>query len=452
MVKRVYEQGFLDILVDPVCGIVRELGEVPLPEEVPDSFHCVVASVSDPRQFSVWLADKIAGASGFGEVSELWAPAVGEAAERYCGNNIPTDLLRASPEELAAAGRSFLDPLEFPAFDESLFTERFPYQRYDPAAPILWARATDGEGEEILVPGSRVYLNWNQGSRRHEPRTHHIAYAGIAAGPSKDFAELAAFRECVERDVTTAWWSLGLPAQAIDPATVPGMDALRAQAPDFDIDILFLPNPEGMPVFAALVYHRGLRIPGAGFSCHGDPASGVWKALSEAFQVWISMHGVLEADGTGYRSVAEGLLSAKAYFPHQPDRRYLELAGERWENVRDLACQAQLWLDERLHPHLDRFRPAGERIALSEVPAVDMAQAWRSYRGTPSNRVATVDVTTKDIRLAGLHVARVLCPRLLPNFPSAFPVARSPRWKEHWHFHHPGNEDMRISALPLPHM
>lgn len=452
MSKKQQDRDFVDILVDPVCGVVRHLSEAHLAQEVPKSFHCLVASVSDPRRFSVWLADRIAGASGFGSVEALRPPAVGEAVERYCGNNIPTDLLRAAPAELAAQGVNFLDPAEFPAFSDRLFRPGFPYHPEDPTTPILWARGVDGKGREILVPGSRVYLNWNQGVRRSEPRTHHIAYAGIAAGPTREFAELSAFRECVERDATMAWWCLGLDAQAIEPSSVPGLPEVMAEAEDFDIDILCLPQPAGIPVLCALVYHRGLRIPGAGFSCEGDPVAGVWKALSEAFQVWMSVRGVLDANGTGYQSVAQGLLSRKAYFPHQPDRKYLELAGEDFCNVRDLACQAQLWLDERLHPHLERFRPAGPKHPIDDIAPCDIAASWESYKNEEANRVAIVDVTTADVALAGLRVLRVVCPRLVPNFPSAFPVERSPRWQEYWEWAGRHGQDMTISSLPLPHM
>lgn len=447
-----------DLLVDPLCGIVRRLTPMPLHEDVPPQFHCLVAEVSDPRQFSTWLADKIAGASGFGDREALVDPAVGEACERYCGNNIPTWLYRAAPNELREQGIGFLDPREFPGLPRERQRPHGLYDAEDPETPILWAQGTGAHGEQLLVPGSRVYLNWNQGSRRSEPRTHHIAYAGIAAGPTRRFAELSGFSECVERDVTTAWWALELEATPIDPASVPGLSAVMDPTP-FELSLLLLPSPEGIPVVAALVWHPELHIPGAGFSCHGDPSRAVWKALSEAFQVWTGVRGVRDPDGGGYRAVREGILSSRAYFPYRADGRYLDEAGSEFRNVRDLACQAQLWLDRRLHPYLERFRPDTPAMSVDDIPNVDLEVTWDRYRDDPANRVAVVDVTTTDVALAGISVVRVCAPRMLPNFPPAFPTTVSPRWAEHCRAHglpEPESGDSiplsAISLIPMPHM
>ncbi|QNH96570.1 CocE/NonD family hydrolase [Corynebacterium anserum] len=418
------------LLVDPICGIIRELHPMPLHSDIPKEFHCVVSEVSDPRQFSTWLADKIAGASGFSDPRELYDPAIGEAVERYCGNNIPSTLRRASIRELRESGINAISPAEFPGLPPERRKPHGPFDSEDPDMPILWAQGRGAYGRPILVPGSRVYLNWNQGSRRSEPRTHHIAYAGIAAGPTLRFAELSGFTECVERDATTAWWSLGLKATPLNPASVPGLKAVMEPTP-FHIHLLLLPSPLGIPVVSALVWHPELRIPGAGFSCHGDPIRAVWKALSEAFQVWTGVLGVKEPDGGGYKAIRQGVVSPRAYFPFRADGRYLDDAGENFVNVRDLACQAQLWLDERLHPYLERFRPDSELVDISTVPAVNAEDVWDRYRDDPANRVAVVDVTTADIALSGLRVVRVCTPRLLPNFPPAFPTTETPRWAEY---------------------
>ncbi|MGP4102629.1 YcaO-like family protein [Nonomuraea sp. KM90] len=400
-------------LVDPVCGVIKRITKYPRLGGMPDDYRCLIAEVADTRRIGVWLADQIAAGTSFGDDEQARLGAIGEAVERYCGNNIP-ELTRASAADLGDLPH--LGPADLPGFAAGQYGEPgFPYRPWREDEPILWARGTDG----TLVPGSWTYLNWHQGPRRGEPRHHHLNYAGIACGVGLEDAARRALLEVVERDAVTLWWHLGLPARAIRVSSVPGLSAAWSGS-RLELHLVEVPCEFGVPVVAALAYDPELRIPAAGFACRSDPAEACHKAAQEAVQVWIAARGLLEEDGPAFDAMRRGVLARHAYLPWRADRRYLDAAGEGFSQVRDLAAQAQVWLDERLHDRLTRF---------TDLPAVDVAEVAGVEPRLDGHRVVTVDLTTCDIAETPLRVARVVVSGLLPNSPAAYPYLGSPRWK-----------------------
>lgn len=414
-------------LVDPVCGVVRRITDFPRLPGLPDRFISCVASVADTRQFAIWLSDRIAAGTSFTDHREAWMGALGEAVERYCGNNIPATLQRSSQTALRSDGTPHLGAEELAGFlPEQLALPGFPYRAMTPDLDLLWARGVDQNGAPCLVPGSWVYLNWHQGPRRGEPRTNHLNYAGIATGQGLPDAADRALAECLERDAVVSWWLLGLRATAVDPFSIGGFEADWAGCP-FQLRLVSLPSTFGMPVFGALVFDTDNGIPAAGFSAGEDPTRAGRKAIAEALQVWIASSGLTHPEGASYRAVAGGLFSARAYLPHRPGRNYLDDAGLRFENIRDLAAQTQLWLDTRLHPLLSRFDGDGTAPVDIHQLTPGSLPLSRQTLTNAGHRTVTVDLTTADIAETGLAVARVLVGGLLPNAPAAYPYLSTPR-------------------------
>ncbi|WP_067478932.1 YcaO-like family protein [Actinomadura hibisca] len=433
-------------LVDPVCGVIRKVTPYPRLPGMPDAYRCMIAEVADTRRVGVWLADRIAAGTSFGDAEAARRGAIGEAVERYCGNNIPDDLPRASAADLAARGVAHLGPGDLPGHSAGQHArDGFPYRPWSADEPILWARGTGTDGAPVLVPGSWTYLNWHQGPRRDEPRHHHLNYAGIACGQGLTDASARALTEVVERDAVTLWWGLALPARGVRVASVPGLpDAWRGS--DLALHLVEVPNDFGTPVIAALAFDAGRRIAAAGFACRRDPVAACHKAAQEAVQVWIAALSLLAEDGAAFDAMARGVLARHSYLPFRADRRYLDAAGEDFSAVRDLAAQAQVWLDERLHPLLDRFTRPGSEVDVAQIPSGgDLAQAVTAT----GRRVVTVDLTTTDIAETGLAVARVAVDGLLPNSPAAYPLLGSVRWKDVAARH---GADGTITSAPIPHL
>ncbi|GIH75042.1 YcaO-like family protein [Planobispora longispora] len=425
-----------EALVDPVCGVIRRIVPYPRLDGMPDSYRCLIAEVSDTRRVGVWLADQVAAGTSFGDEESARRAAVGEAVERYCGNNIPADLRRASVAELVRRGVRHLGPQDLPGFaPEQYGRTAFPYRPWAEGEEILWAEGVeldaagpaaggDGiRGVPCLVPGSWTYLNWHQGPRRREPRHHHLNYAGVACGVGLADAARRALLEVVERDAVTLWWGLDLPARGIGVDSVPGLREAWAGS-RLELSLVEVPGGQGVPVIAALAYDPELRIAAAGFACRSDPAEACHKAAMEAVQVWIASRGLLSEDGAAFEAMKRGILARHAYLPWRADRRYLDDVGEDFAAVRDLAAQAQVWLDERMHPMLRRFtRPAAGTVGVDEIPAG--ADPFAALSG---HRIVVVDLTTRDIAETPLRVARVAVSGLLPNSPAAYPYLASPRW------------------------
>lgn len=431
-------------VVDPVCGVVREILTPVLPDGAPPAFHSRVAVVGDTRQFAHWLADRVGGGTSWQDPAAARIAALGEAVERYCGNHIPEHLRVATSEELRAARVPHLGPADLPAFGvQQLARSDFPYIGWDQATPVHWTTGIGQDGDEILVPAPHVYLNFASGPRRAIPRIVHLQYSGIAAGDDLASAADRAVAEIVERDALVAWWTLGLPGQAIDPASVPQLQEYFAGTP-LRCSLVALPSEFGLPVVAALLSEDRFRLHVMGLAAAVDPAAAALKAAGEAVQVWTSARGLTDPDGTAFQAVEQGIFSPKVFLPFRADRRYLDDAGESFEHVKDLAAQVQVWLDPALHHLAARFAPGP---ALPAESAADGAVSAAAPPGTPRTRVSgiaelrarlaatgrepiTVDLTTSDVAEAGWRVARVVIPRMLTNAPAAFTYLGTPRLHE----------------------
>lgn len=413
-------------LVDPHCGVVRAVRDFARLPGLPEKFISCVADVADTRRFADWPTDRIAAGTAFGDREVAWSAAVGEAVERYCGNNVPPDLPVATSRQLTDAGVDHTPPAELPAFHRAQFDRPgFPYLPFTADAPVRWATGRLPDGAPIRVPAGLVYLNYHRGPRRDDPRTHHLNYTGIATGVGPADATDRGLAECLERDAMTTWWLLDRGGTPVDPDSVPGLRADLSGCP-FDLRLVALPSDFGPAVIGALVVDRANAIPAAGFSANVDPVRAVRKAVLEALQVWIATHGLLEPDGPSRRAVAAGIFHPRAYLPHRPERDYLTVAGDHFGNVRDLAAQTQLWLDRRLHPLADRFTGRGPAIPVDAVPTSGWAET-RQRLAAAGHRVITVDVTTPDVAETGLTVMRVLVTGLQPNSPAAFPYLGTQR-------------------------
>ncbi|CAL9575167.1 YcaO-like family protein [Streptomyces sp. enrichment culture] len=423
----------IESLVDPVCGIVREVAPVPHPEGAPPRYTAMTADVSDARRFGAWPADRVALGTTFGDPEGARIAAIAEAVERYCGNRLPPPghpdaPVRATAAELAAEGRRLYGPGDLPAYAPWQYDRpRFPYRPLTPDTPALWARAREGDGD-CWVPVALSHLNWRQGELRSLPRTHHLNYAGIATGQGLDDAVERGLLEVVERDALELWWHLDGPTRGIDPASVPGLTR-DLDGTGLEVALVEMPS-EFAPCVAALVHDPATGIHAAGFACRYDPAEAARKAVLEAVHTWVFTQGATEPDGWVFRAVETGLLARGLYLDHRADRRYLDVCGEDFAAVRDLGAHVQVWLDPRMAPYARRFTAP----ALGTVPVQDLAPGspgkLRARLAEGGHRVITLDLTTEDVAETPLRVARVLVSGLVPNAPAAFAYLGCPRFAD----------------------
>lgn len=343
----------LDALVDPHCGLVRDVASVPHPEGAPPRYTAMTAHVADARRFGAWPADRVSLGTTFGDPAGAWTAAVAEAVERYCGNRLPPPghpdaPRRATAAQLTAEGHQVYGPDDVPAYAPWQYRRpAFPYTPLTPGTPALWARGTEN-GRDCWAPVALTHLNWRQGELRALPRTHHLNYAGIATGQGLADAAERALLEVVERDALELWWHLDGPTRGIDPGSVPGLDADLAGS-GLEVSIVEMPS-EFAPCVAALVHDARRGVHAAGFACRFDPAEAARKAVLEAVHTWVFTLGAEAADGWVHQAVEAGVLARGLYLDHRADRRYLDDCGEEFAAVRDLGAHVQAWLDPRLAP------------------------------------------------------------------------------------------------------
>ncbi|MGW8990959.1 YcaO-like family protein [Streptomyces zhihengii] len=454
----------MEALVDPVCGIVREVARVDHPTGAPPRYTAYTAEISDARRLGLWPADRVSLGTTFGDPDQARTAAIAEGIERYCGNRVPPPghpaaPLRATAAELAAKGLRLYGPGDLPAYAPWQYDrEKFPYRRLTADTPCLWTRGTErlpGRGTtEVWAPVALTHLNWRQGALRELPRTHHLNYAGIATGQGFDDAVERGLLEIVERDALELWWHLDGPTRGIDPASVPGLlDDLAGTT--LEVHLVEMPS-EFAPCMAALVHDPRRGLYAAGFACKYDPAEAARKAVLEAVHTWVFTQGLTDPDGWVFQAVDAGLLARGLYLDHRADSRYLDACGEHFAHVRDLGAHVQVWLDERMAAQARRFtRPAHGTVPIDTVEPGSRERLDRSLH-VGGHRLMTFDLTTEDVAETPLRVARVLVSGLVPNAPAAFGYFGCPRLADQavrrgWRTTTPvAPEDFTLA--PPPHM
>jgi YcaO cyclodehydratase, ATP-ad Mg2+-binding len=199
-------------LVDPVCGIVARTGLLRRITGEPPDFRMGTADVSRIDTDLQWRPDPIGTGAVFAPDDPI-PSAIGEAVERYSGNYVSADLLRASESDLIHAGRDHVRLAEIYQYSEEQRSEpHFPFERPAATMPIEWVPAQNlRSGRTVLIAADAVHLNY--GRRRmslFDTRPFgHLQYAGIAAGNTLQQATEAALLEVIERHVTMLWWHAG---------------------------------------------------------------------------------------------------------------------------------------------------------------------------------------------------------------------------------------------------
>ncbi|MFV0525283.1 MAG: YcaO-like family protein [Acidimicrobiales bacterium] len=364
--------------------------------------------------------------------SVLWdlpgavAAAIGEAAERYSGNIVPPGLRRASFEQLQAADEDALDPTGLALYSDAQYNERgFPFCRFPPDLPVRWV-----EGQDVLtrapvwVPASLVWTNYfAHGFSVGEPITNATVYAGIAAGSDRTHAESSAVRELIERDAMTLTWTTGATGARLQ---APHWLERLASGPTGELRTTFVtfPSDFGAPCVGALMRDQVRGYLTLGTAWYPDvTAAACVKALAEAAHIQTVMADLNDPDS------AFGPLTRSPDSPLKPwrqDRSYLLDYRPDWHDAVDPGCHMQAYLDPQLADDLERELTSWPLLdsemhePLGSPPAMDLPGIVATLTDA-GIRAVSVDVTTSDVRRAGLSVVRVIASGLYSNGAAAFP-------------------------------
>ncbi len=453
------------LLVDERFGIVLGLHRKHHRDDEPAALLAFHGRVNNSRKLGQWYGDRISLGSAFYDAEAARRAAIGEAVERYCGNFVPRGLQKASYEALAAAGELAIDPTELALYSPRQHATRgFPFVPFTRTLEVYWAAGRRlSDGSPAWVPASLVYPNYFVDRLAHEPRTHFVNLAGIAAGASREDAERSALEEIVERDAISIWWLSGGSQQELDWRSEPRLAAAMAPrdpataAPEYRV--FAIANGCGVPVIAA-VLRDGDGIVTLGAASRPDPVDAAAKALTEAVHLRGYSRELLQQDGKIWQLMKDGILDQRVYKAYREDRSYRDAYRSDWRDVVDLGCHAQIYLDPRMAEHLSRFEGGAPPLPCATVPAFS-AEERRDLRAAYLARLAaeglsaySVDVTTPDVAAAGLSVVRAVVPGMVGNAPAAFPPLGGRRLYEEPRRHGWRTEYLReddVVLAPIPH-
>ncbi len=402
----------LQRLVSCRTGIVRTVSRLAAIGEAASAW---LAELADPGVWSfVTMGNPTtAGASWQDETLAIEA-ALGEAAERYCGTLIPSGLRTTTARHLRHTGERALSGDDLALHSPSQHEQPgFPFVPLGDETEAAWVPAEDAQDRSrVFVPASVVYLGDVTGHYA-VPATNYPVGAGIAAGPSREQATEGALGEVIERHALGTAWARGMPFSAVE--IPPAISAAGRLAGVEAVHAWEVPNTFDLPVLLVSVSDVKRDLIGFGCAFRDTAAAAMWKAFSEALLSLQSaqvlddpMHPIHELTSAGSTPLK----------PHRLDRQYRKDYAADWRDVTDIACHVQLLLDPIVR------RAVMDRLAASEVPRRlphACPGALRQRLGQQGRRILVVDVTSADIRMAGLHVVKVIVPGLRATAPAAFP-------------------------------
>ncbi|MFL5912935.1 MAG: YcaO-like family protein [Gaiellaceae bacterium] len=365
-------------LVSPFVGVVRGIQDV-------------LAGPEDIRLATAWCESAfphalVGGGSG-PTMRDARTAAIGEAIERYCACIVDPDAcVVASAREL---GSRAVDPARFALFSEEQYrTSGFPYVRFERDTQLAWIEGVSlPEGEPAWLPAQLVHLAGHE----DELPICRTTSSGLACHASVAEATVAALLELLERDAFMITWKARIVWPLLEWS---GNEPLAA----FERAYL---RPTGLhwsaidlsafwdiPIVAAVV--RGGETVGVGAAGAVTAERAVTKALDEATRVrtWAS----------ALRTQGRDALSA--------------------DEIEEFDDHVRFYADPLNAPRVRFIDSSERRRRVESVPTVRGA--------TPEARIETicrrlarrrvtayaVEVTTADVREAGLAVVRVIAPEL----------------------------------------
>jgi ribosomal protein S12 methylthiotransferase accessory factor len=309
--------------------------------------------------------------------------ALGEAVERYSASHVPVSRLRrARVDELGGAPAAEPEWLDRRAAEHRV--------RWVPAHRL---RATE-PGEAAWAAASRVYL-----SGPDDPAPVAVPTStGLACHVDPWQALYAGLLEVIERDAVMTSWLLQSPVTPLQSRlqwTAEGGGRIHFDRAVEEYRLVLLPSPVDVPV-----------VLGLGFGADGQPAVAV-GAAADLDLVRASRRALIEAHQTflwATHMVASG-------DPPPSDPAAID----------DLDEHVAYYLDRgRLSAFDFLRRPAAAPVPvdLDDLrPSGDSEQRCRELIGSIADAgldCFAVDVTSPDVREAGLWVVRAIIPALYP--------------------------------------
>ena len=383
--------GALDGFFDRRTGIVSDLYIEPA-EELGISVP-IVATAAPPHILEDGTLHRLPLGWGKGlTATAAILSAMGEAIERYSASCIDPDrVVLARPAELDG---EFIDPRCGGLYTDAQYAGAgFPYVRFDADVAHPWIRGRWLSGGEVWIPAALVSLRielapdqlFCQGTSN-----------GLAAGTSIEDASLRAVFELIERDAFMSAWLSGTPGCriSVDDSLDPMLSEVLGQIAHLgaDIELFTLPTSACGTTALCMALGDGDRYPAMSFGlgCDLDPRAALRQAILELGQTGPFLR----------RMMQNGQLA----IPRVP------------EDVREMLDHAAYYFSRERIGAFDAIRQGGSTLELRDLrPSAGSSLAALSAQLCDAGiRIATVDVTSADVRLGPFRVVRAVSPDLQP--------------------------------------
>ncbi|WP_138004941.1 YcaO-like family protein [Halalkalirubrum salinum] len=362
------------------------------------------------------------GVSGKGTtLSAALTTGLGEAIERYCLCWPPAreSLETASYDDRLIDG----NPIEWRYLD--VYTAD---QRGDTLAPLsvetplLWTTGRNLlTGESVSVPAELVWMR--VGSLETVPQHFPASSNGTAAGIDLEDAIGRAIYECIERDAFMRMWCRQEPPTELSvPESGPIAEALaRVDRRTLSARVFAYDSPVDVPTVGATLTNDRDERPTfvTGGSAARRPPAAIADALNEVAQGWPYAN----------------------YMATQHDLEALDAAA-----AVDNFDENVLYYSQPEHESAVSFMFEGEMASIADAFDIETApdrsdlQFVLSALSEAGCTPIAFDLTTRDAAAAGIAVARVVIPELVPLTPPAI-LPRA----------HPAFDGEQVTEKPHPY-
>jgi len=384
-------------LLDPISGII--LSVIPnLFEKGDPTIYAYGTVASQSRSFDIDpQINHQGGASAYRDGAI--AAAIGEAVERYCSSDCPTEeTVFATYNDVAADA---VHPSKFGLFSESQYQKPdFHFKPFTTDSPITWAKGYSLQRKrETLVPACLTYLPFRIDRARGETLICNGTSTGLACGNSIEEAICSGIGELVERDALACFWLNRLPLPHIEVDVASSIYKVfkeKFDLPGLRYFICDATTNLGLPVvFTLLVGESNLgRMVNAGSQANPSPQAAALKSMTEA---------------------AQGRPYLRFIVQQNPKKEY---TGE-FSSVNSFQDHAIFYTKAPQHfDALDFLTSPRPTKRLSEMTDCSTGSVrgdiefYLSQLRKHDIDVIVVDLTTPDIADVGFHVVRVITPGL----------------------------------------
>lgn len=285
--------------------------------------------------------------------------AEGEAVERFASGNIrSSDLTHESMTQLSG---KVIDPRTVTNYRDCQIERSSSLRKFQSSDLRYWVRGRGSAGDPTWVLADLVYYPFAARGGVH----CHTSSSGVAAGPTRSFADRNALRECCERDAVMRWWyGISNAYRIIDAFQSPfaraAHDFLRRQR--ISINVYDISTTLGTVIMAA-AFGKGTTVITASCSI---PVKAVERALEEVV-VNVSTNDPTASDLEAIRpSEVQSPLDHLRYYSQPVEQAHLSelLSGTRSRSMAEVIAKIP--------------EPCDHEIVFVDLPTTTMSQLYVS--------------------------------------------------------------------------